>query len=136
VFIGKTGGAAASAGPDQPLARLPKRAKKSAADSSKGLTLQPLRAAVQQARPAKPPEGSVMLDERAFIDQLLARHLRPHQVEGVRFLYKCVTGAATPNNFGAILAVRPRPRGVRARVHASAVNGMADFCCVCVPCAG
>lgn len=38
------------------------------------------------------------------IDPLLARVLRPHQVDGVRFLYECVTGQKAENAFGCIMA--------------------------------
>lgn len=37
------------------------------------------------------------------IDPILTRHLRPHQKEGVRFLYDCVMGFRG-NGVGAILA--------------------------------
>ncbi|RZF43998.1 hypothetical protein LSTR_LSTR007270 [Laodelphax striatellus] len=39
-----------------------------------------------------------------FIDQRLASKLRPHQVEGVAFLYRCVVGLANTDYLGAILA--------------------------------
>lgn len=38
------------------------------------------------------------------VDPYLARHLRPHQREGVAFLYECVMGAREPTRTGAILA--------------------------------
>ncbi|KAL7269127.1 DNA-dependent ATPase protein rad54 [Rhizina undulata] len=38
------------------------------------------------------------------IDPRLAKVLRPHQVEGVKFLYKCVTGLIDPNANGCIMA--------------------------------
>ena len=38
------------------------------------------------------------------VDPYLARHLRPHQREGVCFLYECVMGAREPTRSGAILA--------------------------------
>jgi DNA repair and recombination protein RAD54B len=38
------------------------------------------------------------------LDPLLARHLRPHQKEGVKFLYECVMGIKEFNGQGAILA--------------------------------
>ncbi|KAI5837307.1 helicase swr1 [Morchella snyderi] len=38
------------------------------------------------------------------IDPRLAKVLRPHQVEGVKFLYKCVTGMIDPKANGCIMA--------------------------------
>ncbi|KAF9557167.1 DNA-dependent ATPase protein rad54 [Mortierella alpina] len=37
-------------------------------------------------------------------DPVLGRILRPHQVEGVKFMYKCTTGMVQPNAFGCIMA--------------------------------
>ncbi|CCM04369.1 uncharacterized protein FIBRA_06542 [Fibroporia radiculosa] len=38
------------------------------------------------------------------VDPILARHLRPHQVEGVKFLYECVIGLRKHEGYGCILA--------------------------------
>ncbi|KIK08279.1 hypothetical protein K443DRAFT_128642 [Laccaria amethystina LaAM-08-1] len=38
------------------------------------------------------------------IDPLLTKVLRPHQVEGVKFLYKCTTGMLVENQYGCIMA--------------------------------
>ncbi|KAI8086158.1 P-loop containing nucleoside triphosphate hydrolase protein [Halteromyces radiatus] len=38
------------------------------------------------------------------VDPVLAKILRPHQVEGVRFLFRCTTGKVHPNAFGCIMA--------------------------------
>ncbi|KAI9818015.1 MAG: DNA-dependent ATPase protein rad54 [Phylliscum demangeonii] len=38
------------------------------------------------------------------IDPRLAKVLRPHQVEGVKFLYRCTTGMLDPNANGCIMA--------------------------------
>jgi len=38
------------------------------------------------------------------VDPILGQHLRPHQKEGVRFLYECVMGMTDINGQGAILA--------------------------------
>lgn len=38
------------------------------------------------------------------VDPILGRVLRPHQREGVQFMYDCVTGAKIPDYFGCILA--------------------------------
>lgn len=43
------------------------------------------------------------LQTYVVVDPFLARQLRPHQVEGVRFLYECVMGLRDPNHQGAIL---------------------------------
>ncbi|KAI0636974.1 DNA repair protein, SNF2 family [Trametes polyzona] len=38
------------------------------------------------------------------IDPRLTKVLRPHQVEGVKFLYKCTTGMVVENQYGCIMA--------------------------------
>uniref|UniRef100_A0A8H7Y5I2 DNA repair protein rhp54 n=1 Tax=Psilocybe cubensis TaxID=181762 RepID=A0A8H7Y5I2_PSICU len=38
------------------------------------------------------------------IDPRLSKVLRPHQVEGVKFLYKCTTGMLVENQYGCIMA--------------------------------
>ncbi|CAH1775691.1 unnamed protein product [Owenia fusiformis] len=38
------------------------------------------------------------------VDPILSRVLRPHQREGVKFMYDCVTGLQIENNFGCIMA--------------------------------
>ncbi|KAG8926713.1 DNA-dependent ATPase protein rad54 [Tulasnella sp. 417] len=38
------------------------------------------------------------------IDPRLSKVLRPHQIEGVKFLYKCTTGMIVPNQYGCIMA--------------------------------
>ncbi|RDB21268.1 DNA repair protein rhp54 [Hypsizygus marmoreus] len=38
------------------------------------------------------------------IDPRLTKILRPHQVEGVKFLYKCTTGMLVENQYGCIMA--------------------------------
>lgn len=38
------------------------------------------------------------------IDPRLCKVLRPHQIEGVKFMYKCVTGLVDPNAEGCIMA--------------------------------
>ncbi|TRM59942.1 P-loop containing nucleoside triphosphate hydrolase protein [Schizophyllum amplum] len=38
------------------------------------------------------------------IDPRLTKVLRPHQVEGVKFLYKCTTGMVMENQYGCIMA--------------------------------
>ncbi|KII88390.1 hypothetical protein PLICRDRAFT_161431 [Plicaturopsis crispa FD-325 SS-3] len=38
------------------------------------------------------------------IDPRLSKILRPHQVEGVKFLYKCTTGMVVDNQYGCIMA--------------------------------
>ncbi|XP_050519946.1 DNA repair and recombination protein RAD54B-like isoform X2 [Daktulosphaira vitifoliae] len=39
-----------------------------------------------------------------ILESFLAKHLRPHQKEGIIFLYSCVIGLKNPDYFGAILA--------------------------------
>ena len=38
------------------------------------------------------------------VDPILSKVLRPHQREGVRFLYDCITGTKIPDSFGCIMA--------------------------------
>lgn len=38
------------------------------------------------------------------IDPKLSKVLRPHQVEGVKFLYRCTTGVVVENQYGCIMA--------------------------------
>lgn len=51
-----------------------------------------------QSKKKKHPNVPVVIDPR------LAKVLRPHQVEGVKFLYKCTTGQVVPKAFGCIMA--------------------------------
>jgi DNA repair and recombination protein RAD54B len=46
--------------------------------------------------------GVVIVD--VVVDPLLSKSLRPHQREGVIFLYECVMGFKVDNMYGAILA--------------------------------
>ena len=46
--------------------------------------------------------GSDVID--VVVDPHIGRQLRPHQVEGVIFLYKCVMGIQLEGSHGAILA--------------------------------
>ncbi|VDM35104.1 unnamed protein product [Hydatigera taeniaeformis] len=38
------------------------------------------------------------------VDPILSKYLRPHQREGVKFMYDCVTGARIADNYGCIMA--------------------------------
>ncbi|KAL7059448.1 hypothetical protein AAHC03_013676 [Spirometra sp. Aus1] len=38
------------------------------------------------------------------VDPILTKVLRPHQREGVKFMYDCVTGVQIPGNYGCIMA--------------------------------
>ena len=58
--------------------------------------------AVVMQRPKGAPHGKQVVD--VVIDPLLTKHLRPHQREGVRFLYECVMGLRNFEGEGAILA--------------------------------
>ncbi|KAF9926011.1 DNA repair and recombination protein rad54b [Linnemannia zychae] len=49
------------------------------------------------------PPGDIGLVD-VVVDPILGRHLRPHQKEGVRFLYECVMQMKDVNGQGAILA--------------------------------
>ncbi|KAJ1942988.1 DNA-dependent ATPase protein rad54, partial [Kickxella alabastrina] len=48
-----------------------------------------------------PEEGKLVA---VVVDPVLGRKLRPHQVDGVKFLYNCITGSIYPNAFGCIMA--------------------------------
>lgn len=53
-------------------------------------------------RPSSVPKGKRIVD--VVVDPILNKHLRPHQREGVSFLYECVMGMRDFNGEGAILA--------------------------------
>ena len=38
------------------------------------------------------------------VDPVLSKVLRPHQREGVKFMWDCVVGARLPDNYGCIMA--------------------------------
>ena len=50
----------------------------------------------------RPPEGAP--GEPIDVDPLLTRWLRPHQREGVQFMFDCVLGLRQSTGFGCILA--------------------------------
>ncbi len=39
-----------------------------------------------------------------MVDPVLAKVLRPHQREGVKFMWDCITGVTLPDNHGCIMA--------------------------------
>ncbi len=53
-------------------------------------------------RPQSPPQGRQMVE--VVLDPLLGKQLRPHQQEGVKFLYECVMGLREFDGRGCILA--------------------------------
>ena len=57
--------------------------------------------AILMKRPASVPKGKQIVD--VVVDPFLGHHLRPHQQEGVKFLYECVMGMRESGE-GAILA--------------------------------
>ena len=58
--------------------------------------------ALVMKRPGSVPKGKKLVD--VVLDPLLCRHLRPHQREGVQFLYECVMGQRPFVGQGAVLA--------------------------------
>jgi DNA repair and recombination protein RAD54B len=58
--------------------------------------------ALVMKRPRDCPNGKQVVD--VVLDPLLGQRLRPHQREGVKFLYECVMGMRSFNGQGALLA--------------------------------
>ncbi|KAA8651567.1 hypothetical protein EYZ11_006541 [Aspergillus tanneri] len=58
--------------------------------------------ALVMKRPESVPRGKRIVD--VVVDPIICKHLRPHQREGVKFLYECVMGMRSFNGEGAILA--------------------------------
>jgi DNA repair and recombination protein RAD54B len=58
--------------------------------------------ALVMKRPRDCPNGKQIVD--VVVDPLLSLKLRPHQREGVKFLYECVMGMRSFNGQGALLA--------------------------------
>ncbi|KFZ03060.1 hypothetical protein V501_09428, partial [Pseudogymnoascus sp. VKM F-4519 (FW-2642)] len=58
--------------------------------------------ALVMKRPKDCPKGRQIVD--VVVDPLLAKKLRPHQREGVKFLYECVMGLRDYGGKGALLA--------------------------------
>lgn len=58
--------------------------------------------AIVMKRPKNVPKGKQVVD--VVIDPLLTKHLREHQLEGVKFMYECVMGMRDYDGQGAILA--------------------------------
>ena len=58
--------------------------------------------ALVMKRPDDCPKGKHIVD--VVLDPFLGQHLRPHQREGVKFLYECVMGMRDFNGQGALLA--------------------------------
>lgn len=52
----------------------------------------------------KPAPLSAYAKEDVFVPPVLAKWLRPHQREGVQFMYECVMGLKDYNGNGCILA--------------------------------
>lgn len=50
------------------------------------------------------PSGGIANEMQVKVDPRLTQVLRPHQREGVRFMYECVMGFKNPDYFGALLA--------------------------------
>ncbi|OMJ81735.1 hypothetical protein SteCoe_17725 [Stentor coeruleus] len=52
------------------------------------------------------PEGAFVIDSenKVYVEPFLAQKLRPHQKEGVQFMYNCIAGKRKEGFFGCILA--------------------------------
>ncbi|KAK2956244.1 putative DNA repair and recombination protein RAD54B [Blattamonas nauphoetae] len=57
---------------------------------------------VNPSHPATDPKGAALVD--VVIDPCLGSVLEPHQVEGVRFMFNCITGGGLNGEGGCILA--------------------------------
>lgn len=53
---------------------------------------------------SKTPGKPASFEVAVVVDPVLARVLRPHQVEGVRFMFDCTTGKMADNAYGCIMA--------------------------------
>ncbi|KAG4094325.1 hypothetical protein H8356DRAFT_998861 [Neocallimastix lanati (nom. inval.)] len=49
-------------------------------------------------------DENLKIQVHVIVDPVIGKVLRPHQVEGVRFLYNCTTGKCVENAYGAIMA--------------------------------
>jgi DNA repair and recombination RAD54-like protein len=49
-------------------------------------------------------EEAVQEEVAVVVDPILSKVLRPHQIEGVRFLWECVTGRKVEGAYGCIMA--------------------------------
>ena len=47
---------------------------------------------------------SLSLSLLVVVDPVLSKVLRPHQREGVKFMWDCVVGDRIPDNYGCIMA--------------------------------
>jgi SNF2 family DNA or RNA helicase len=61
---------------------------------------QPQHTAQRHIPPVDPPCFLLL----QVVDPYLGRHLRPHQREGVAFMYECVMGLKAPEHLGCVLA--------------------------------
>ena len=52
------------------------------------------------------PDNSLVLDEElgVYVEPFLVKKLRPHQIQGVEFMYDCISGKKSPGHNGCILA--------------------------------
>ena len=66
--------------------------------------------------------------ESAFVPPVLAKWLRPHQREGVQFMYECVMGMRDFNGNGCILADDMGLGKVRRNRALCARTLFGDFC--------
>ena len=61
---------------------------------------------IEEVKQFSIPSEALVIDEesKVYIEPFLATKLRPHQREGVQFMYECVAGKRVANYFGCILA--------------------------------
>jgi len=51
-----------------------------------------------------PPKDKKEIRVHVVVDPILCKVLRPHQREGVKFMYDCITGAKIDGAYGCIMA--------------------------------
>lgn len=59
---------------------------------------------LQMLKSTADPKSAPQAEVAVVVDPILGKVLRPHQIDGVRFLYNCVTGVTSEGAHGCIMA--------------------------------